>query len=76
MTDQEHEIIARLRKHQCHPDTYPNIRRAAVLICLTTEPSGELGVILTLRASTLRTHPNEVCLPGGNVNKFLNFLLV
>ncbi|KAI8578592.1 hypothetical protein K450DRAFT_246591 [Umbelopsis ramanniana AG] len=68
MTDQQNEIIARLQNHTCHPDTYPNMRRGAVLICFAPEPSGELGVILTLRASTLRTHPNEVCLPGGKAD--------
>jgi hypothetical protein len=73
MTNIVNEIIERLRIHQCHPDTYPKVRRGAVLICLNPMPSGEFGVLLTLRASTLRTHPNEVCLPGGNANQIVVF---
>lgn len=76
MSTTSNAIIERLRNHQCHPDTYPKSRRAAVLICLTPGPSGDLSVLLTLRSSTLRSHPNEVALPGGNAQQELSNFIV
>lgn len=40
-------------------------KRAAVLICLFQDESGQIRVILTKRSSALSTHSGEVALPGG-----------
>ncbi|KAJ3085043.1 hypothetical protein HDU96_005616, partial [Phlyctochytrium bullatum] len=69
--------LNRLRQHPHAPDDlvnhFPN-RRAAVLILIVPTPPdqatsngrwGGLDVLLTKRASGLRTHGGEVALPGG-----------
>ena len=43
----------------------PLSRRAAVLILLFADPKGELRVVLTMRASTLRSYSGQAALPGG-----------
>ncbi|KAF6155973.1 hypothetical protein GIB67_039304 [Kingdonia uniflora] len=44
-------------------------KRAAVLICLFEDVSGDLRVILTKRSSSLKTHSGEVSLPGGKAEE-------
>lgn len=47
-------------------DKYPHIRRCAVLVPLFFFPKdGQLHVLLTQRAGTLRSHPGSVAFPGG-----------
>jgi len=38
---------------------------AAVLVALFPSPDGDVQVLLTLRSAQLRSHANEVALPGG-----------
>jgi 8-oxo-dGTP pyrophosphatase MutT (NUDIX family) len=45
-------------------EKYTTIRHAAVLVLLY-EQNGQLRVLLTTRAKTLRTHPGQTALPGG-----------
>lgn len=48
------------------PGLYPHTRRCAVLVPLFVSPRDQqLHVLLTQRASTLRSHPSDVALPGG-----------
>ncbi|KAM1222309.1 hypothetical protein ACFX2J_009859 [Malus domestica] len=44
-------------------------RRAAVLICIFEGAEGELRVILTRRSMNLASHPGDVALPGGKMEK-------
>ena len=43
----------------------PLSRRAAVLILLFTDRKGDLRVVLTMRASTLKSYSGQAALPGG-----------
>ena len=43
---------------------HENTRHAAVLVLLY-EKDGNLRVLLTTRAKTMRTHPGQTALPGG-----------
>lgn len=43
----------------------PLTRQAAVLILLFADRSGDLRVVLTMRASTLSTYSGQAALPGG-----------
>ena len=45
----------------------PHSRFAAVLVLLY-EKNGELRVLLTTRAKTMRSHPGQTALPGGKVD--------
>lgn len=40
---------------------------AAVVVALTPDEGGGLGIVLEVRASTLEQQPGEVCCPGGHV---------
>ena len=44
----------------------PGFRRAAVLVPLI-EDAGELHLLLTVRAATLRSHAGQIALPGGRL---------
>ena len=61
----------RLEQYRCELITSQEVRdsklkRASILVPLYVSPeSGELCVLLTLRSSRLKSHPGEVCLPGG-----------
>lgn len=44
--------------------SYPTSKLAAVLILLY-EKSGQIRVLLTTRAKSLRSHPGQTALPGG-----------
>ena len=48
--------------------TLPLCRRAAVLILLFADPRGDLRVVLTLRASTLKSYPGQAAFPGGKAD--------
>ena len=43
----------------------PLSRRAAVLIVLFADRDGELRVVITMRASSLRSYSGQAALPGG-----------
>ncbi|KAF2436331.1 NUDIX domain protein [Tothia fuscella] len=63
--------IARLRTYVPPPTQYyslPLTRRAAVLILLYADRQGELRVVLTMRARTLRTYGGQAALPGGKAD--------
>jgi hypothetical protein len=49
----------------------------AVLILLFPDRYGELKVVLTIRASTLRNYAGQVALPGGmSINLFLHLRIL
>ncbi|KAG9244466.1 NUDIX hydrolase domain-like protein [Calycina marina] len=64
--------IARLRAYNSRPfpvwDRLPMSRRAAVLILLFAGRRGELRVVITMRASTLRSFSGQAALPGGKAD--------
>ena len=47
----------------------PLSRKAAVLILLFADPSGELRVVITMRASTLSSYSGQAALPGGKADE-------
>ena len=48
-----------------HPPPPDAARRSAVLVLFGPGPDGEVDVVLTERAHTLRSHPGQVSFPGG-----------
>ncbi|KAF2869309.1 NUDIX hydrolase domain-like protein [Massariosphaeria phaeospora] len=66
------QALARLRAYTPPPTQWyncPLTRRAAVLILLFPDRHGELKVVLTMRASTLRSYAGQVALPGGKADR-------
>ncbi|KAF2099584.1 hypothetical protein NA57DRAFT_37535 [Rhizodiscina lignyota] len=65
------QAIARLRAY-CPPPTHyyslPLSRRAAVLILLFADRYGDLRVVLTMRANTLKSYAGQAALPGGKAD--------
>jgi 8-oxo-dGTP pyrophosphatase MutT (NUDIX family) len=62
------QVLARLRGYVPPPASWasmPLSRRAAVLILLFADPHGSLRVVLTMRASTLKSYSGQAALPGG-----------
>ncbi|KAF2281257.1 uncharacterized protein EI97DRAFT_366935, partial [Westerdykella ornata] len=65
------QALARLRAYKPPPTQWYNCplsRRAAVLILLFPDRHGELKVVLTMRASTLRSYAGQAALPGGKAD--------
>ncbi|GKZ17111.1 hypothetical protein AbraIFM66951_006798 [Aspergillus brasiliensis] len=65
------KAIARLRKYTPPPTTYTSVplsRRAAVLVLLYADQKGDLRVVLTMRAATLRSYAGQAALPGGRAD--------
>ncbi|KAF2088375.1 NUDIX-domain-containing protein [Saccharata proteae CBS 121410] len=63
--------IARLRAYTPPPTQYFNVpltRRAAVLILLFADKRGDLRVVLTMRASTMKSYAGHAALPGGKAD--------
>ncbi|KAK0119063.1 hypothetical protein ONS95_007925 [Cadophora gregata] len=64
--------IARLRAYTPPPfttwDKLPLSRKAAVLILLFADRRGDLRVVLTMRASTLRNYSGQAAFPGGKAD--------
>ncbi|KAH8657620.1 NUDIX hydrolase domain-like protein [Tricladium varicosporioides] len=64
--------IARLRTYKPPPfsvwDRLPLSRRAAVLILLFADRRGDLRVVITMRASTLRNYSGQAAFPGGKAD--------
>ncbi|PSR77540.1 hypothetical protein BD289DRAFT_445146 [Coniella lustricola] len=64
--------IARLRAYKPPPfplwDALPVSRRAAVLILLYADRRGDLRVVLTMRAATLRSFSGHAAFPGGKAD--------
>ncbi|PVI08038.1 hypothetical protein DM02DRAFT_608141 [Periconia macrospinosa] len=62
------QALTRLRTYTPPPTQWYNCpvnRRAAVLILLFPDRNGELKVVLTMRAATLRSYAGQAALPGG-----------
>ncbi|GLA62568.1 hypothetical protein AtubIFM56815_007094 [Aspergillus tubingensis] len=65
------KAIARLRNYTPPPTTYTSVplsRRAAVLVLLYADQKGDLRVVLTMRAATLRSYAGQAALPGGRAD--------
>ncbi|KAI3401749.1 hypothetical protein diail_9413 [Diaporthe ilicicola] len=64
--------IARLRAYKPPPfplwDKLPVSRRAAVLILLYADRQGDLRVVLTMRAASLRNFSGHAAFPGGKAD--------
>ncbi|KAJ0107904.1 hypothetical protein J7T55_007116 [Diaporthe amygdali] len=64
--------IARLRAYKPPPfplwDKLPLSRRAAVLILLYADRQGDLRVVLTMRAASLRSFSGHAAFPGGKAD--------
>ncbi|KAI1333279.1 hypothetical protein F5Y16DRAFT_8678 [Xylariaceae sp. FL0255] len=64
--------IARLRAYRPPPfptwDSLPVTRRAAVLILLFTDRRGDLRVVITMRAASLRSFSGHAAFPGGKAD--------
>ncbi|RDL36855.1 uncharacterized protein BP5553_06207 [Venustampulla echinocandica] len=64
--------IARLRAYKPPPfavwDRLPLSRRAAVLILLFADRRGDLRVVITMRATTLRNYSGHAAFPGGKAD--------
>lgn len=64
--------IARLRRYVPPPfplwDRLPVSRRAAVLILLYADRRGDLRVVITMRAASLRSFSGHAAFPGGKAD--------
>ncbi|KAK3328821.1 NUDIX hydrolase domain-like protein [Apodospora peruviana] len=64
--------IARLRAYKPPPfpvwDRLPVSRRAAVLMLLYADRKGDLRVVITMRAASLRSFSGHAALPGGKAD--------
>ncbi|KAH7376052.1 peroxisomal coenzyme A diphosphatase [Plectosphaerella cucumerina] len=64
--------IARLRAYRPPPlpvwDRLPASRRAAVLLLLYADRRGELRVVVTMRAASLRNYSGHAAFPGGKAD--------
>lgn len=50
------------------PPVGDDVRHSAVLVLFGRGPAGEVDVVLTERAHTLRSHPGQVSFPGGRLD--------
>nr|KMM69607.1 NUDIX domain-containing protein [Coccidioides posadasii RMSCC 3488] len=65
------KAIERLREYVPPPTNYysvPLTRQASVLLLLFADKRGDLRVILTIRANTLKSYPGQAALPGGKAD--------
>ncbi|KEY65964.1 hypothetical protein S7711_06624 [Stachybotrys chartarum IBT 7711] len=64
--------VARLRAYKPPPfpfwDTLPARKRAAVLVLLYADRWGDLRVVITMRATSLRSFSGHAALPGGKAD--------
>ncbi|KAF2707588.1 hypothetical protein K504DRAFT_39115 [Pleomassaria siparia CBS 279.74] len=68
LTQASVQALTRLRAYKPPATQWyncPLTRRAAVLILLFPDRNGDLKVVLTMRASTLRSYAGQAALPGG-----------
>ncbi|KAL1843741.1 hypothetical protein VTJ49DRAFT_122 [Mycothermus thermophilus] len=67
-----HAAVARLRAYKPPPfplwDRLPLSRRAAVLLLLYADRRGDLRVVITMRAASLRSFSGHAALPGGKAD--------
>ncbi|KAM0332548.1 hypothetical protein ACHAQA_002832 [Verticillium albo-atrum] len=72
LTTQSAAAIARLRAYRPPPlptwDRLPASRRAAVLLLLFADRRGELRVVITMRAASLRNYSGHAAFPGGKAD--------
>lgn len=47
------------------PTHHSKLRRASVLVLIFVDKDEKLSILLTRRSDKLRSHPGEVCFPGG-----------
>ncbi|KAG0368717.1 NUDIX hydrolase domain-like protein [Gamsiella multidivaricata] len=62
------KALENLQNHPQSVDNYKAAKRSAVLVALLPNSEGDLEVILTVRASTLRTNAGDSAFPGGKVD--------
>ena len=48
---------------------WENFKRASVIVPIVNY-NGSLHILFEVRAETLRTQPNEICFPGGKIEKY------
>ena len=64
--------LNRLRAYKPPPfpiwDTLPARKRAAVLVLLYADRWGDLRVVITMRAASLRSFSGHAALPGGKAD--------
>ncbi|CRK18624.1 hypothetical protein BN1708_017680, partial [Verticillium longisporum] len=69
LTAQSAAALARLRAYRPPPlptwDRLPASRRAAVLLLLFADRRGDLRVVITMRAASLRNYSGHAAFPGG-----------
>ncbi|KAG0218700.1 hypothetical protein BGX33_006263 [Mortierella sp. NVP41] len=59
------DALKNLQNYVCPVDNYETNKRSAVLVALLPNDKGDLDVILTSRASSLRTNAGDSAFPGG-----------
>lgn len=71
-TNQKKAALNRLRAYKPPPfplwDALPARRRAAVLVLLYADRAGDLRVVVTMRAASLRSFSGHAALPGGKAD--------
>lgn len=71
-TDRIQAVLARLRAYKPPPfalwDKLPVSRRAAVLVLLYADRRGDLRVVITMRATSLRNYSGHAAFPGGKAD--------
>ncbi|KAI9701659.1 MAG: hypothetical protein M1820_006430 [Bogoriella megaspora] len=68
LTPASAQAIARLRSYVPPPTSWSSLplsRKAAVLVLLFADRRGDLRVVLTIRASTMKNYAGQAALPGG-----------
>src|SRR4051812_387328 len=60
-------LAARLRNFPRHAADRPDLKQAAVAVCLT-EHGGALSLLIIRRAPRLRAHAGQLALPGGRLD--------
>ncbi|KAM0280386.1 hypothetical protein ACHAQH_004099 [Verticillium albo-atrum] len=72
LTAQSAAALARLRAYRPPPlptwDRLPASRRAAVLLLLFADRRGDLRVVITMRAASLRNYSGHAAFPGGKAD--------
>nr|KAK5442410.1 8-oxo-dGTP diphosphatase [Exophiala xenobiotica] len=64
--------LERLKNYTPPETVWPSMplsRKAAVLLLLFADPTGELRVVITMRASTLNSYSGHAALPGGKAEE-------
>ena len=62
-------MAARLSQRTLRTAPAQALKRAAVTVILTDDGAGKAALVLTLRASHMKTHANQYALPGGRLDQ-------